>query len=57
MDAAYNQASSTSHSFLELQHPMAEQINSGLSDTYYPMTFSSKHCKLFLKLLLFPSFK
>ncbi|KAH7520590.1 hypothetical protein FEM48_Zijuj08G0161200 [Ziziphus jujuba var. spinosa] len=42
-ESAYNQASSTLHSFLELQRPMAEQINSGLSDPYYPMMFSNDY--------------
>ncbi|KAK9271617.1 hypothetical protein L1049_001980 [Liquidambar formosana] len=41
-ESAYNhQENSRSHSFLELQQPVMEKIDAGLSVPYYPMSFSN----------------
>lgn len=43
-ESAYNhQASSSFHSFLELQQPGMEKIDSGVSQPYYPVPFSNDH--------------
>lgn len=43
LDAVYNnQASSRFHSFLDLQQPVAEKIDAGLADPYYPSSLTSK---------------
>ncbi|EXB29454.1 Calmodulin-binding transcription activator 3 [Morus notabilis] len=39
-ESACNQASSRLNSFLELQQPFAEKINAGVTDAYYPISFS-----------------
>ncbi|PON86147.1 Notch [Trema orientale] len=42
-ESAYNQASSRFHSFLELQQPSAEKMIAGISDAYYPMSFTNNN--------------
>ncbi|KAL5820225.1 hypothetical protein ACOSQ3_022107 [Xanthoceras sorbifolium] len=38
-----NQASSRFHSFIDSQSPVMEKINAGLSDPYYPTTFTNDY--------------